>query len=243
MVGKYINGLADIVRERIKNTLLEKIGIMFDGWTSNSIHFVGLFGIYQTVHEPRKLVLLAFLPFEDCTTQDADFLKMFWIHITRVLTIFFFFQIMFVLILIYLLIDEYPDLEDRLGKSASIIHDSTFEEAVIKILCKQEATLTSNEKQKVKSFIVEQSEQSMVNEGPITMKKHVAKKHKLEESKYMDMNINPLISNAVERLFSVVKYYYTDWRKSFDLYTLDNLLLLRINGKIWSIQNVHQIKH
>ncbi|CAG8469627.1 23396_t:CDS:2 [Gigaspora margarita] len=45
---------------------------MFDGWTSNGIHFVELFEIYQTVHEPRKLVLLAFSPFEDCTTQDAD---------------------------------------------------------------------------------------------------------------------------------------------------------------------------
>ena len=45
---------------------------MFDGWTNNGIHFVGMFGIYQTAHEPRNLVLLAFSPFEDRTTQSAD---------------------------------------------------------------------------------------------------------------------------------------------------------------------------
>ncbi|CAG8787866.1 45141_t:CDS:2, partial [Gigaspora margarita] len=61
-----------------------------------------------------------------------------------------------------LLIDKYPDLEDRLEKSASIIYDFIFKEAVIKILHKQEATLTSNKKQKVESFIVEQSEQLMI---------------------------------------------------------------------------------
>ncbi|RIB13468.1 hypothetical protein C2G38_2098255, partial [Gigaspora rosea] len=52
--------------------LPEKIRIMFDGWTNNGIHFVGLFGVYQTVHKSRNLVLLAFSPFEDCSTQSAD---------------------------------------------------------------------------------------------------------------------------------------------------------------------------
>ncbi|RIB14298.1 hypothetical protein C2G38_2096265 [Gigaspora rosea] len=52
--------------------LPEKIGIMFDGWTNNGIHFVGLFGVYQTVHKSRNLVLLAFSPFEGRSTQSAD---------------------------------------------------------------------------------------------------------------------------------------------------------------------------
>ncbi|CAG8653684.1 12172_t:CDS:2 [Gigaspora margarita] len=45
---------------------------MFDWWMNNSVHFVGLFSIYQTVHESRNLVLLAFSPFEDHTTQNAN---------------------------------------------------------------------------------------------------------------------------------------------------------------------------
>ncbi|CAG8781262.1 6200_t:CDS:2 [Gigaspora margarita] len=77
-VNKYLNSLANIVQERIKNTLPKKIGIMFDEWMNNNIHFVGLFGIYQTVHESKNLVLQAFLPFEDCTTQNADaYIKFF----------------------------------------------------------------------------------------------------------------------------------------------------------------------
>ncbi|CAG8736705.1 24993_t:CDS:1, partial [Gigaspora margarita] len=71
-VNKYLDSLANIVQERIKNTLPKKIGIMFDGWMNNGVHFVGLFGIYQTVYESRNLVLLAFSPFEDHTTQNAD---------------------------------------------------------------------------------------------------------------------------------------------------------------------------
>ncbi|RIB14297.1 hypothetical protein C2G38_1667393 [Gigaspora rosea] len=112
---------------------------------------------------------------------------------------------------------------------------------MVKVLRKQEAALTFTEREKLQEFIVEQKIQPTV-EGSMTMKERVAKKRKLEESKYMDMNLIPPTSNAVERLFSIVKYYYTDWRKSLDPYTLENLLLLRMNDKMWSIQDVNRIK-
>ncbi|CAG8507713.1 37448_t:CDS:2 [Gigaspora margarita] len=54
-------------------------------------------------------------------------------------------------------------------------------------------------------------------------KERVAKKRKLEESKYMDMMTIPPTYNAVE----IVKYFYKNWKK--------------INDKMWSIQYVHQI--
>ena len=138
-----------------------------------------------------------------------------------------------------LLIEECPELESRLGKNASIIHDPGFEEAVVKVLRKQETILTFGEKQKLEEFIIERQ---IEEESPLTMKEWVAKKRRSEESMYMDMNIIPPTSNAVERLFSLVKYYYTDWRKSLAPYTLENLLLLRVNSKMWSIRDVHQIK-
>jgi hypothetical protein len=403
-VGKYISRLADTVRERAKNILPEKIGIMFDGWTSNGIHFVGLFGIYYTIHKARNLVLLAFSPFEDRTTQNADahigFFKdvldlysksvknvLFlsgdncntnrkiasdldlplvgcashrlnlavndlinssstlvnqirtivhmmrtyknrgklakvtslipildnatrWMSVMKMIKrckelvpyitqangflgkILFIYIFYFIYLFIYylflyigreillveqlnfnevncfikrlnyfseatndlqnesinlddvrayfdLLIEECPELESRLGKNAQIIHDSVFEEAVIKVLRKHEAILKSDERQKLQEFIVNQP---IIDEGPMTMKERVVKKRKLEESKYMNMNIIPPTSNAVERLFSLVKYYYTDWRKSLDPHTLENLLLLRMNDKMWSIQDIHHIK-
>ncbi|CAG8811663.1 21261_t:CDS:2, partial [Gigaspora margarita] len=98
-----------------------------------------------------------------------------------------------------LLIEEHPDLECRLGKNAPVIQDPSFEEAVVKVLRKQESVLASSEKQKLQSFIVEQNMQPIENE-PITMKNRVAKKRKLEKSRYMDMNIIPPTSNANEHL-------------------------------------------
>ncbi|CAG8773235.1 8026_t:CDS:2, partial [Ambispora leptoticha] len=56
-------------------------------------------------------------------------------------------------------------LENRLEKNASIIHDPVFEEAVIKILGKQETILTPEEKQKLQPFIVEPNVQQIEVEG------------------------------------------------------------------------------
>ncbi|CAG8820368.1 21626_t:CDS:1, partial [Gigaspora margarita] len=66
---------------------------------------------------------------------------------------------------------------------------------MVKVLQKQEAALTFTEKEKLQEFIVEQNTQPTV-EGPMTMKERVAKKRKLEESKYMDMNLIPLTSKT-----------------------------------------------
>ncbi|CAG8733701.1 24596_t:CDS:2, partial [Gigaspora rosea] len=48
-----------------------------------------------------------------------------------------------------LLIEECPSLKNRIGKNAPIVHDFVFEEAVIKVLRKQETVLTPAEKQKL----------------------------------------------------------------------------------------------
>ncbi|CAG8720798.1 32077_t:CDS:2 [Gigaspora margarita] len=189
-VDKYLNSLANIVQERIKNTLPEKVGIMFGGWMNNGIHFVGLFGIYQTVHESRNLVLLAYSPIEDCTTQNADAHNKFFkgvleLYIKGVKNVLFLSEatndlqnesmnLDDVHAYFDLLIEEHPDLEWQLEKNASIIQDPSFEEAVIKVLHKQESVLTSSEKQKLQLFIVEQSMQLIENEL-ITIKDQVAK--------------------------------------------------------------------
>ncbi|CAG8689220.1 2098_t:CDS:2, partial [Gigaspora rosea] len=70
-----------------------------------------------------------------------------------------------------------------------------FDLLIEEFLRKQEAALTFTEREKLQEFIVEQKIQPTV-EGSMTMKERVAKKRKLEESKYMDMNLIPPTSNA-----------------------------------------------
>ncbi|CAG8543311.1 36616_t:CDS:2 [Gigaspora margarita] len=167
IVSKYINGLVDIVQKRIKNTLPEKLKLCL----------IDRQVIVFTFLDYLKFIK-QFISLEKATNN----LQNESINLDDVCAYF------------DLLINEYPDLEDQLEKSASIIYNFIFKEAIIKILYRQEATLISNEKQKVELFIVEQSEQLIVNEEPMTIKECIAKK-------YMDINIILSTLNAVEYLF------------------------------------------
>ncbi|CAG8497871.1 5957_t:CDS:2 [Gigaspora margarita] len=164
---KYLNSLANIVRERIKNTLPEKIGIMFDGWMNNMVftlldclnvdaHIKIFKDVLELYNKGVKNVL-----FLSEATNDLQNESM---NLDDVRAYF------------DLLIGEHPYLECRLGKNASVIQDLSFKEIVVKVLRKQESVLTSSEKQKLQSFIVDQSMQPIENE-PITMKNRVAKKN------------------------------------------------------------------
>ncbi|RIB22348.1 hypothetical protein C2G38_2140232 [Gigaspora rosea] len=176
---------------------------MFDGWTNNGIHFVGLFGVYQTVrmhfrhlgpYYPgcrsyicRRIVWL-FLSGDNCSTNKkiaslnlavndlinsssalangflARDILLIELNINEVNNninqLQYFFEVTNDLqnesmnlddVRAYfdLLIEECPSLKNRIGKNAPIVHDFVFEEAVIKVLRKQETVLTPAEKQKL----------------------------------------------------------------------------------------------
>ena len=59
---KYIAKLTQLVETEIKLSLPTKFGIVFDGWTNNYTHYVGLFAIYQTSSGTVKSPLLAISP-------------------------------------------------------------------------------------------------------------------------------------------------------------------------------------
>ncbi|CAG8483431.1 13967_t:CDS:2, partial [Gigaspora margarita] len=150
---------------------------MFDKWMNNGIYFVGLFGVYQTVYKSRNLVLLAFSSFEDRTNNlDLPLVGCALHSLNLADDVHAYFD---------LLIEECLELEDQLGRNALIIYNSLFENAMVKVLRKQEAALTFTEKKTSRIYL----------EEPMTMKECVAKECKLEESKYMDINLIPPTSN------------------------------------------------
>jgi hypothetical protein len=63
---KYLRLLTTAVEKVIAEALLEKFGLILDGWTENSIHFCVLFACI-----PGR-IMLSFSPLLDQTSQDAN---------------------------------------------------------------------------------------------------------------------------------------------------------------------------
>ncbi|PVU87604.1 hypothetical protein BB559_005969 [Furculomyces boomerangus] len=76
-----------------------------------------------------------------------------------------------------------------------------------------EPLLTKQEKLELKDFVLDDENTGIMENLPTSMKDKVALKRKRKNTKYMDLGIINPTSNVLERLFSAVKYYYTDWRK------------------------------
>eukprot|EP00171_Calliarthron_tuberculosum_P001888 IDg1888t1 len=70
---RYLPILTRHVEEKIRNKLPEKFALVFDGWTSGSTHFLAVFASYSNIEPGECSVrLLAFSPFEDESTFNAD---------------------------------------------------------------------------------------------------------------------------------------------------------------------------
>jgi hypothetical protein len=61
---KYMQQLCRIVEKKISNILPDKFAIVFDGWTSNQTHYVGVFCTFPSDVSPNGFskVLLSFSP-------------------------------------------------------------------------------------------------------------------------------------------------------------------------------------
>jgi hypothetical protein len=69
---KYMELLVLQVENRIKDDLPEEFAIIFDGWSEDSTHFIGIFAVFSSAKEITKQHLLAFTPLLDETDLSAD---------------------------------------------------------------------------------------------------------------------------------------------------------------------------
>ena len=59
---KYLGKVSDLVKQRIAQNLPEVFGLCFDGWSDDSVHYIGLFAYYVSERGDHQYPLLAFSP-------------------------------------------------------------------------------------------------------------------------------------------------------------------------------------
>ena len=146
------------------------------------------------------------------------------------------------------LLERFPQCHHLLPNH-QLIHTPDFENAIVKILNKEENTLTEDEKETVTCFRfnvipVEDPEPAEGNDEPtpaevMLVEMNAKKKLLLEErSEYIDLSwINPT-SDIVEQFFSQVNFTYSDRRKSLLPENLEMIMFLKMNERFWDAELV-----
>lgn len=149
-------------------------------------------------------------------------------------------------------------LNSHLARSAPVVHNPSFEAAIIKIQRGEESKLTADERHSVAHFLL--TEQPHEDRGSITSDdegeeeetsyavslieeddEKVRKKQKIIASRYKStLHVSPT-SNICERAFSRAKLIMTPQRRSMDPSTLDGLMFLRYNSDMWKDIDVEYI--
>lgn len=68
---KYLFKLTDAVKEKIKQDLPKTFGLMFDGWTVGTEHYLGLFAVYMSDGRLKKVLLACRV--QDDVTDETEF--------------------------------------------------------------------------------------------------------------------------------------------------------------------------
>ena len=153
-------------------------------------------------------------------------------------------------------IDSFPETKDRLSKSANIVHDKVFEDAVTKIQDGKLSELTLEERLSVSNLQIEETQDSNEvsecnEEERNSLAERVLKKRRMEaseidrnkKSKYMDLKFIIPTSNICERLFSAAGYGLNDRRQAILPANFEYQMFLDVNNDIWGVQEVNKIMY
>lgn len=70
---KYMENLTRLVERKIDEMLPDRFAVVFEVWTTSTVHYVSLFATYQEKNEHGcSKTLLAISPMEDETWQQAQ---------------------------------------------------------------------------------------------------------------------------------------------------------------------------
>lgn len=141
------------------------------------------------------------------------------------------------------LIEIQPSCSRRLGSDAPIVHSPLFETAVCKVLSFNEESLSRQEKEAIKRFLIDEdtadenpedadSDQDWAQrliDGAVSVKRQ-----RVEKSRYRPMSHVSPTSNICERLFSTAKIIMRPHRKHMSPFHLEMLLFLRCNKELWN---------
>ncbi|KAG6583225.1 uncharacterized protein IUM83_06135 [Phytophthora cinnamomi] len=240
------------VGDVIEKELGDIFGVMWDGWTHGTVHYVGIYGV-TFVNGKRRERLLSLSPLVD-GSQDAE------VHIAmfkRVLSLYN----KNVSMVAFLVGDncatnrriatlmELPlvgggrlsGYGKPLAPKRKIVHSPVFEAALVKI--ENKVKLTAAEARSVQRFVVdppassgkrkERSSSDYANEILRGGKK--ARSSGAASATYHDLaKVVPPTSNTVERLFSQCKFILTPQRSCMLPANFEMLAFLRVNRDLWN---------
>lgn len=140
------------------------------------------------------------------------------------------------------LIDEFPIFEFRsyLDTSASIVHNTSFEDAIIHIQSGNEHELLDIEKDTVRSLILPNSQEgdAEADDSTLSFAERALKRQRHQQCKvsaYINTNFLLPTSNHVERLFSMAKRVFSPKRRRLQHRTLEALIFLKQNRSLWNM--------
>lgn len=152
------------------------------------------------------------------------------------------------------LIENLPETAHRLSKNAEIVHNKTFENAIVKLQSNKEDELSVLERSAVnflrknipndEEINLETEEIEELDEYSQALKANEAnKRQRVErnESAYLPCPHIIPTSNICERLFSNAKAIMTDYRKHMSPFHLEMLLYIKINHRFWREYTIQEI--
>lgn len=147
-------------------------------------------------------------------------------------------------VLFQAMIVEFPnfDFNKYLGVETQFIHSPSFETAIIKIQSGDVKPMSTNEKDSVKKLEKETPKKTSLKDEELSFAERVLKRRKLNNntaSKYINTKFLLPTSCDVKRLFSMNKRFHSTKRLS--LLTLEALIFLKCNRKLWDMALVGKI--
>ncbi|OAF71104.1 hypothetical protein A3Q56_01139 [Intoshia linei] len=128
------------------------------------------------------------------------------------------------------LIEIYPEIKCYLANDSKIVECLIFENALVKI--QKMELLTLDESLSVNNSLNPVDPTSDENDDIVTRALNKSKKCK-NVPKYINIDYIPPKSNIAERFFSKAKLLLTDRRQGMTPETLENILYLNYNRKLW----------
>lgn len=144
------------------------------------------------------------------------------------------------------IVKDYPSMHKYLAPDTSIVHNPTFESAIVKLLQNQERDLSDFERCAVQVLRLPQT-QTISHEHEdgedgtnlSYFQEIEAKRRRLEmRTEYILPNFLPATSCTVERLFSSAKWVLSDVRKRMSPILAEAILFLKFNRRLWNMKTV-----
>jgi len=141
--------------------------------------------------------------------------------------------------------EEFPEMENRLSPDAEIVHDSTFEKAVVKIQEEKAGDMTETEADKVRFLRIDDvaTELPVVQRENCTLAERALKRRRLEqqETRYVDTRFLLPTSNCCERLFSEAGHILNEKRRGMLPANFENQMYLKQNREFWGLSEVMKV--